>query len=504
MSEKLNTTKRPGFIARFFRWAFSWRVARRALITVAILATLIAAIYSFENWRGQRAWDKCKRDLIAAGYEMDWNKLIPPSIPDEQNIFKAPHMQEWLARSSSRAVQDTNSFPFQLKHSSAPYFGKDSRITNSIEALAFLEWSKQFEAEFDLSRTALRRPYARMDGNYSRPFEIPIPNFVTLRNLAQTFAQRAHCNLLLKQPDKAVADLSFVHDLRKFLLGKPSGKPMTLVSAMIHVAITGLYTTVVEEGLQTHGWQEKQLIEIESQLSEITLAEPLREAFRCELAAVCHAFEQESFGKLMDMSVVVEGGASEKVTLAKLWNEFKRQKLHIYDCAPRGWLRQNLVVHAQLMRMINENLQGMGNTVSRRQIEDAQQKLERKLAELSLFNLIAKIGIPNFIKPSQSTSKNQTTVHLARIAIALERHFLAHKQYPETLDALVPQFIAKLPHDVINGQPLKYRRTQTGGFILYSVGWNEKDDGGTVVMTSGKTPSVDMAKGDWVWASEAK
>jgi hypothetical protein len=132
---------------------------------------------------------------------------------------------------------------------------------------------------------------------------------------------------------------------------------------MIHVAITGLYTTVVEEGLQTHGWQEKQLIEIESQLSEITLAEPVREAFRCELAAVCHAFEQESFGKLMDMSVVVEGGASEKVTLAKLWNEFKRQKLHIYDCAPRGWLRQNLVVHAQLMRMINENLQGMGNTV---------------------------------------------------------------------------------------------------------------------------------------------
>jgi hypothetical protein len=123
---------------------------------------------------------------------------------------------------------------------------------------------------------------------------------------------------------------------------------------------------------------------------------------------------------------------------------------------------------------------------------------------LSLLNLIAKKVIPNWIKPSQSTSKNQTTVHLARIAIALERHFLAHKQYPETLDALVPQFIAKLPHDVINGQPLKYRRTQTGGFILYSVGWNEKDDGGTVVMTSGKTPSVDMAKGDWVWASEAK
>lgn len=45
-------------------------------------------------------------------------------------------------------------------------------------------------------------------------------------------------------------------------------------------------------------------------------------------------------------------------------------------------------------------------------------------------------------------------------------------------DALAPQFIIKLPHDVINGQPLKYRRTDDGSFILYSMGWNEKDDGG--------------------------
>ena len=68
----------------------------------------------------------------------------------------------------------------------------------------------------------------------------------------------------------------------------------------------------------------------------------------------------------------------------------------------------------------------------------------------------------------------------------------------------MPQFIAKLPHDVINGQPLKYRRNADGSFTLYSVGWNETDDGGTVVMTTGKTPSVDPKKGDWVWNSAAK
>jgi hypothetical protein len=38
-----------------------------------------------------------------------------------------------------------------------------------------------------------------------------------------------------------------------------------------------------------------------------------------------------------------------------------------------------------------------------------------------------------------------------------------------------------------------------GKFRLYSVGWNETDDGGQE--TSAKTPGggVDFAQGDWVW-----
>jgi hypothetical protein len=49
---------------------------------------------------------------------------------------------------------------------------------------------------------------------------------------------------------------------------------------------------------------------------------------------------------------------------------------------------------------------------------------------------------------------------------------------PETLDALAPQFIEKIPHDIIGGQPLHYRRTNDAEFLLYSIGWNETDDGG--------------------------
>ena len=45
----------------------------------------------------------------------------------------------------------------------------------------------------------------------------------------------------------------------------------------------------------------------------------------------------------------------------------------------------------------------------------------------------------------------QTRVNEALIACALERYHLANGQYPETLAALAPQFLEKIPNDLIGG-----------------------------------------------------
>ena len=76
---------------------------------------------------------------------------------------------------------------------------------------------------------------------------------------------------------------------------------------------------------------------------------------------------------------------------------------------------------------------------------------------------------------------------------------MARGQYPESLAELVPQFIEQLPADSINGGPMKYRRTNDGKFLLYSVGWNESDDGGIPAMTRDAPARADFKRGDWVW-----
>jgi hypothetical protein len=91
----------------------------------------------------------------------------------------------------------------------------------------------------------------------------------------------------------------------------------------------------------------------------------------------------------------------------------------------------------------------------------------------------------------------QCSSDLAMTACALERCRLANGNYPDSLNQLCPQFMGEIPHDLISGQPLKYRRTEDGRFLLYSVGWNEVDDGGQVgVKQSG---FYDIKSGDWVW-----
>ena len=125
-------------------------------------------------------------------------------------------------------------------------------------------------------------------------------------------------------------------------------------------------------------------------------------------------------------------------------------------------------------------------------------KLNMIVSQAKLTNYsFATAAIPNFTKAWLTTAHHQTLVNEAQIACALERYHLAHSEYPETLDVLIPQFIKKIPHDIIGGEPFHYRRTDDGKFLLYSVGWNETDDGGQVILA--KDGSVDRENGDWVW-----
>jgi len=72
---------------------------------------------------------------------------------------------------------------------------------------------------------------------------------------------------------------------------------------------------------------------------------------------------------------------------------------------------------------------------------------------------------------------NATLDHL-RLAAALAVYRTQHGQYPESLEALVPDVLPQLPVDFFNGKPFLYQRDGTG-FLLYTAGANGIDDDGS-------------------------
>jgi hypothetical protein len=73
--------------------------------------------------------------------------------------------------------------------------------------------------------------------------------------------------------------------------------------------------------------------------------------------------------------------------------------------------------------------------------------------------------------------KHVAQFEVAKTLLAVERYRLAHAKLPETLDQLVPDYLAAVPADPFDGAPLRYRRLNRG-FVVYSVGEDGKDDGG--------------------------
>jgi hypothetical protein len=569
---------------------------RYALICLGALVLTLVLFYAEEDWRGKRAWEKCKRELAAKGEVLDWEALIPPPVPDDQNFFKAPKMQEWFVgrgptelstnlstaytatnppfvvaevtvvpRASKPPVADgtmildendpalTNQFSAVIESTISPALAscmstgpfenwilgapldriKAAKITLlsdnkpavkvvakclpehlfrgrnvlSVQAMGsnsfqiklegmlgtdlFLARTDQFEPDMRAIRAALQRPYARMEGDYNFPTESPIPNFVSVRTTVQMLADRARCHLLLDQSDKALEDLTLMHQLCRLLECRPTSKPMTLVAAMINVAVTGLYVSVIEDGIRLGKWQTPQLAVLEEQLKEINLAPYV-------VAGV--EFERQTFCRWCELGLQIGPFWSDseimRVTDASWDPKFAPKFYGSFRIIPRGWVFQAEAIDAQLVQKWVEVFEPAGQLVIPHKLDELNNAVDATLAGRAPYLYLVRMGTTSFVRAFTSTSKNQTLARQALIVCALERYRLAHAQYPETLDALTPQFLDKIPRDIIGGQPPHYRRTADGKFLLYSIGWTEKDHGGV----TGKTDS----DGDWVWPQDVK
>lgn len=92
---------------------------------------------------------------------------------------------------------------------------------------------------------------------------------------------------------------------------------------------------------------------------------------------------------------------------------------------------------------------------------------------------LAALLLPAYNRTFDSSVRALAQIVTARAAVAIERYRLAHDgRTPEALDALVPAYLEAVPADPFDGAPLRYQPLPDG-YIVYSIGPNLQDDGGT-------------------------
>ncbi|MCG3149662.1 MAG: hypothetical protein PCFJNLEI_03127 [Verrucomicrobiae bacterium] len=97
-------------------------------------------------------------------------------------------------------------------------------------------------------------------------------------------------------------------------------------------------------------------------------------------------------------------------------------------------------------------------------------RLENKAYALPAYLFISRMIIPSLSSAGKKSLKSSARLRVTQAAIAAERYRLEHGEWPE-------QLVAPVPTDPFDGQPLRYRRTETG-IVVWSIGEDGRDDGG--------------------------
>lgn len=500
------------------------------------LILLTSLFYTVENHRGKRAWLKCLHTSVARGEKLTFAELAPPSVPDDENFamqliwveavaakFGMETARKWYGDRVQVIGETNKARPLDLKYELSEvqsmtnrpvgnwqlakppdlttwqdYYRQLAQLTNHFPVASkpqsaaedvLLALSRSDDT-IEALRAASQLPHGRFPISYGdeNPAEVLLPHLAMLKQCVSFLQLRASAELQAGKAEAALADIKLMLRLNDLIREEP-----LIISHLVHIAMFQIEVQVIWQGLAEQQWNDAQLAQLDTWLAQTdflsgyTRAMAGEKAFGCQIIRYVEQNRRE-VRNTVGFPFRLPGNLGENETLVNC----------LAVAIPRGWFDQNKAV---IWRFYDEHWDHLidmeHRTYSSSDAAQAANAESKPGGRYSPYNQFAALLLPALAKAANRFVFAQNTLDFARVAIALERYRLANGYFPEKLDALSSKFLGTIPHDVVSGEPLRYRRTDDGSFILYSIGWNETDDGGEVAMTVTGRPNPES--GDWVW-----
>lgn len=124
------------------------------------------------------------------------------------------------------------------------------------------------------------------------------------------------------------------------------------------------------------------------------------------------------------------------------------------------------------LEQLGKGAGGFAGTI-RSMLSDPQGAASQRVGDIFVTMLM-----PATLAAHAAEMKCEIRFVLAKLGFALAEYRVKHETYPETLADLVPKYVTKIPKDCFADGELHFERREDG-YVLYSVGINGKDDGGS-------------------------
>jgi hypothetical protein len=483
-----------------------WKMA----LAFAAVSALVVLLVGFSDDEVQRAAEQTRRDLRKAGFKTELSEFDFSATPEEQRraAVLAPALR---GPRPSALGEEPNLLPAIGTNAALVLWQQPALTTRSGGDLwSLLEESLDTERTFlDRAREAALAGPIRFHLDSSQGTSMLLPHLASLKSTLQSLSRRTLLDLHAGRRDEAWTNLLAATRL----VTAWDTEPVEICQG-VRVACASLAFNATWQVLQAEGSTDDQLARLQQEWSSVGFLARLPEAAAFERATWAAACRTERQQPLTRPAIPVGEW------LTSPWGSFNGLLYYVRQIRYRH--HGSFDDERDLLLHYRDREQELRLALNRTGWLDMRQlpvavpppPVRPKRSGSSALDMLRTRQ-----RILQHTGSGQTLLERAveaesrrRVlvtAIALERYRVRHGSLPKSLAELAPDLVPAVPVDFIDGQPLRYQPQSDGHFVLYSVGLDGRDDGGTLAQPKAAGyagmpgPHSGPAPADLVWPRPA-
>ena len=415
----------------------------KILKVIAAIVVLLGLIYAIAVAVSSAKLRRAYADLEKAGRPMDRADVIPVKIPDSENA--APLYESAILLLKAQPATEKNLLEYLGDLSEK--FMEGTLASDKHEELQQLIRQESVTLALSIVEQGTQRRSCRFDHDYDAGIHMLLTHLAEMRHLARILAANVCLEARAGSPVNAWERIPTQLRLADALLDEP-----VIISQLVRVRMIELTCRTIRKLCEIAPPTEQQSRDITSVLESFDSVRPLVFAIDSERLLIGEWFFNLPKSKLLKEPDILD------------WPDDFLGVVKIY------FKPTFLADRATYLRIMQEYAQLVERPPSREVIQALEEKAEAAFERYPLTRVLT----PGMSSLRRIHNQMLAELRIVRTGLALLQYKQSNNTFPATLEAIGLSDIG----DPFSDGPLLYR-SEADGFVLYSIGPDRKDNGGS-------------------------